>query len=56
MAEINLEKRILRLEEIAHAPQNYRTRCLEMEKKVAELTDKIHNLENYISLNFQIKN
>ncbi|MEE8336317.1 MAG: hypothetical protein V3S48_07785 [Candidatus Neomarinimicrobiota bacterium] len=56
MTVINLEERLIKLEEVAHVPQNYRIRCKEMEKKVELLAQKVKVLENFIALNLQPKN
>ena len=55
MTVINLEQRLIKLEEVAHIPQNYRIRCKEMEKKVATLAEKVKVLENFIALSLQPK-
>ena len=49
MAKITLEKRLKALEKVAHAPQNYRRRCKEMERKVQILSEKVAKLESSIA-------
>jgi hypothetical protein len=48
MDDITLEKRLKALEKVAHAPQNYRRRCMEMERKVEILTKKLEKFEKVI--------
>ncbi|MEE9190216.1 MAG: hypothetical protein V3U16_05555 [Candidatus Neomarinimicrobiota bacterium] len=45
MNKITLERRLQALEKVAHAPQNYRRRCKEMERKVQILSERVAELE-----------
>jgi hypothetical protein len=49
MAKITLEKRLQALEKVAHAPQNYRRRCNEMERKVRILSERVARLESSLA-------
>ena len=45
----DLEQRLIKLEKVAHPPQNYRKRCKEMEKKVADMEIRMDSLEQIIN-------
>jgi len=47
----NIESRLIELEKVAHAPQNYRQRCKVMENKVDMLEREIIELKKMIKQN-----
>lgn len=56
MNQHNIEKRILELERVAHEPQNYRQRCMEMEKKVSAMEKRMDRIESILEKrNIQLK-
>ncbi len=44
----NIELRLIALEKDAHTPQNYRKRCMEMERKVEVMEKRMDRLEKII--------
>ncbi len=44
----NIEQRLIALEKVAHPPQNYRKRCMEMERKVRDMEKRMDRLEKII--------